>query len=100
MGRERHFEEQRAKQIQITVEGRKVVLLATEDDSSTLEELTDGERSVALLATEGLSNTDIAERRGCSVRTVANQLASVYKKLGVSSREQLVSRLTGVTQES
>ena len=100
MGRERHFEEQRAQQIQITVEGRKVVLLATEDDSSTLEELTDGERSVALLATEGLSNTDIAERRGCSVRTVANQLASVYKKLGVSSREQLVSRLTGVTQES
>ena len=100
MGRERHFEEQRAQQIEITVEGRKVVLLATEDDSSTLEELTDGERSVALLATEGLSNTDIAERRGCSVRTVANQLASVYKKLGVSSREQLVSRLTGVTQES
>jgi DNA-binding CsgD family transcriptional regulator len=95
VARERKLEGRGAQQIQITVDGRKVVLLSTEDDSSTLEELTAGERSVALLAAEGLSNADIAERRGCSVRTVANQLASVYKKIGVSSREQLVSRLSG-----
>ena len=77
-----------------------MVLLAAEDDTGVLDKLTDAERSVALLSTEGLSSTDIAKRRGCSVRTVANHLSSIYKKLGISSREQLVSRLSGDTSVS
>lgn len=45
--------------------------------------LTPAEREVTeLLIREGLSNTALAERLGKSVKTVANQLSSVYVKLG------------------
>lgn len=54
-------------------------------------QLTAAERSVIELALAGLSNSEIAERRRSSARTIANQLAAVYKKLGVSGRRELAS---------
>jgi DNA-binding NarL/FixJ family response regulator len=57
--------------------------------------LTEAEREVAELVLEGLSNRDIAERRGASVKTIANQLRRIYEKLGVSSRFELAARLEG-----
>lgn len=47
------------------------------------------EREVALLAAERLSAREIGERLGSSAKTVTNQLASVYRKLGVSGRAEL-----------
>jgi len=45
--------------------------------------LTPAEREVAvLLVREGLSNAALADTLGKSVKTVANQLSSVYVKLG------------------
>jgi DNA-binding CsgD family transcriptional regulator len=35
----------------------------------------------------------IAKLRGASTRTVANQIASAYRKVGVSSRGELLARL-------
>jgi DNA-binding CsgD family transcriptional regulator len=55
--------------------------------------LTGAERAVVELARSGLSNAAIARRRRCSPRTVANQLASAYKKLGVGSRRELRAKL-------
>ena len=55
--------------------------------------LTAAERAVALLALRGLTNRDIARLRGVSARTVANQLASVFRKMGVGSRRELVARM-------
>lgn len=52
-------------------------------------DLTDAERDVALRVAEGQSNAAIAEARGTHVRTVANQLASLFRKLGVASRAEL-----------
>lgn len=60
-----------------------------------LASLTPAERAVALLAVEGLSNAEIAERRRATPKTVANQLRRVYAKLGVRSRFALVALLTG-----
>lgn len=40
----------------------------------------------------GESNDDIARRRGTSPRTVANQIASIFRKHGVGSRAELVAR--------
>lgn len=40
----------------------------------------------------GRSNAEIATLRGCSARTVANQVASLFRKLGVRSRLELVAR--------
>lgn len=55
--------------------------------------LTPSERDVAKGLLEGLSNTQIARERGVAVRTVANQVAAVLKKTGVSSRIELVRKL-------
>jgi len=45
------------------------------------------------LVMRGESNAAIARKRRCSPRTVANQIASVLRKLGASSRYELASRL-------
>jgi DNA-binding NarL/FixJ family response regulator len=54
--------------------------------------LTEAERAVACDAVRGLSNLQIAKRRNRAPRTVANQLASAFRKLGVSSRADLIAR--------
>lgn len=51
------------------------------------------ELEVALLAATGASNAAIAAERGVSARTVANQLASAFRKLGVGSRFELAAAL-------
>ncbi len=57
---------------------------------NSAESLSVAERHVARLAAEGLSNAEVARVRGTSLRTVANQMASVLRKLGVDSRRQLM----------
>jgi DNA-binding NarL/FixJ family response regulator len=47
-------------------------------------------RGVAL----GKSNAEIAKERGTSPRTVANQVAGLLRKYGVSSRYELVLAIT------
>jgi DNA-binding CsgD family transcriptional regulator len=56
--------------------------------------LTAAEREVVALLRGGLSNAEIAHRRGRAVRTVANQVASIFGKLGVGSRSQLDALLS------
>jgi DNA-binding CsgD family transcriptional regulator len=55
--------------------------------------LTAAETEVVRLASQGLSNAEIGGRRGCAGRTVANQLASAFSKLGVGSRAELAALL-------
>lgn len=55
--------------------------------------LTTAERAVCQLVLEGHSNAEIAQRRGTSKRTVANQLQSVYIKVGVRGRRELAAAL-------
>ena len=52
--------------------------------------LTAREREVALLAGEGLTNPEIADRLVISLGTVKNHLAQVFLKLGISKRSELV----------
>jgi DNA-binding CsgD family transcriptional regulator len=52
--------------------------------------LTRAERDVALLVLAGNSHEDIAKIRGRATRTIANQVASVFRKLGVASRTELL----------
>lgn len=53
--------------------------------------LTEAEREVATLVTAGLSNDAIARRRKVSLRTIAKQVSSIYRKLAVRSRRELVA---------
>ena len=55
--------------------------------------LTGAERDVALAITRGLSNAEIGAQRGVSTRTVANQVAALLRKCGVSSRVELAGAL-------
>lgn len=57
--------------------------------------LTAAESAVLDRLLQGASNADIARVRGASPRTVANQVASVLRKLGVASRYQLMARYGG-----
>ena len=54
--------------------------------------LTAAERQVVVGVLRGRSNAAIATARRTSCRTVANQLAAIYRKLGVSSRWELAAR--------
>ena len=54
--------------------------------------LTPAESRVALALLAGKSNAEIARERSAAVRTVANQVASIYRKLGVQSRAELCAR--------
>jgi DNA-binding NarL/FixJ family response regulator len=57
--------------------------------------LTSAEIAIVELALSGASNRQIAELRGTSTRTVANQLSTVFKKLGITSRPELFLHCAG-----
>ncbi|WP_203883836.1 helix-turn-helix transcriptional regulator [Planotetraspora kaengkrachanensis] len=60
--------------------------------------LTPRQRQIAGLAAAGLTNREIAQRLGLSIRTVANQLCRAYENLGSSDRTalgQLISLASG-----
>jgi DNA-binding NarL/FixJ family response regulator len=60
---------------------------------------TAAERGVLELLRAGLGNAQIAAARGTSPRTVANQIASIFRKLGVGSRSELFARLSAAGAE-
>lgn len=75
-----------------TEHGRCVVFVL--DAELDLTKLTESEQQVVRMVLEGLSNADIARQRGVSARTIVNQLASSYEKLGICSRRELKARLS------
>ncbi len=58
--------------------------------SPSADNLTAKERSVLRFAASGRSNKEIAQEMGLSPRTVQTHLASVFSKMGVSSRTEAV----------
>ena len=55
--------------------------------------LTAAEAAVMALVLEGLSNAEVARRRKVSARTVANQLAALFRKLKIGSRAELMAKV-------
>jgi DNA-binding CsgD family transcriptional regulator len=55
--------------------------------------LTRSEREVVRAVLAGASRAEVARVRGTSRNTVANILASAFRKLGVNSRLELAARL-------
>jgi DNA-binding CsgD family transcriptional regulator len=76
-----------------TVGGEEYAVLILPNDDSELKptSLTPAEHEVTKLVLQGYSNTEIAALRRASARTVANQLQSAYRKLGIGSRHELAS---------
>jgi len=61
----------------------------------TYDELTQQERQVALMARDGLSNSEVGGRLFISPRTVEWHLRKVFAKLEISSRKELRTVLSG-----
>ena len=57
--------------------------------------LTDREKEICVLITEGLSNKQIAERLYISEGTVKNYISSIYDKTGIHDRVKLTLALKG-----
>jgi DNA-binding NarL/FixJ family response regulator len=68
-----------------------VLVMPTRERNAKALDLTSAERRIIEMVVLGLSNEAIAARRGTSARTVANQLQSIYAKLGISSRLELTA---------
>lgn len=62
----------------------------TDPEVAKIKSLTQREREVVALIAEGLKNKQIAQRLFISETTVTHHLSSVYSKLGVSDRLELV----------
>jgi DNA-binding NarL/FixJ family response regulator len=58
--------------------------------------LTSTEQVIFSALLRGQSNQDIATSRGRALRTVANQVAAIFQKLGVGSRAELVTKFSGL----
>src|SRR4029079_3741255 len=54
---------------------------------------TDREREIANLVAAGLTNREVADRLGLSVRTVDGHLYRIFAKLGIEDRDQLARRI-------
>jgi DNA-binding CsgD family transcriptional regulator len=76
------------------LDGRRIEMVSIPRLERWLSEcLSPAEVSVMLLRAEGLTHSEIAQQRSASSRTVANQIASASRKLGVSGRASLLSYL-------
>jgi DNA-binding CsgD family transcriptional regulator len=71
----------------------RLAMLLTRDARSSLDEalLSDAEREVYQLLRRGLSNRAIASLRSRSLRTIANQVASILRKTRRRSRRELLT---------
>lgn len=84
----------RARASLVRVGGEELVVVSVPSLSSNVPAgLTIAEKSVLDLLLQGCSNPQIARQRGTSVRTVANQAAAIFRKLGVQRRAQLADAL-------
>lgn len=57
--------------------------------------LTPSERRIAARAAAGASNAEIAQALFVTVKTVEMHLSNAYRKLGISSRNELARALEG-----
>jgi DNA-binding NarL/FixJ family response regulator len=55
-----------------------------------LDELTHREREIFTLIATGYDNDQIAEKLGLAVQTVRNQVSTIYSKLGVKDRFEII----------
>ena len=78
--------------MRLRVGSTEVLVVSYPVPAAALPTLTRAERSVLDGLLRGVSLARIARGRRRSAATVKNQAASIYRKLGVHSRSELVAR--------
>lgn len=67
--------------------------------TAMVQGLTVAEQEVLALLLDGYDNAAIAEARSTSPRTAANQIASIFRKVGVTSRAELAAKVSALAVE-
>ena len=83
----------------ITFQGdgvRYLMLSFSVEGGEPAPQLTAAEREVLQAVLDGRTNASIARDRGTAVRTVANQVAALFRKFGASSRLDLARRASSL----
>jgi DNA-binding CsgD family transcriptional regulator len=86
---------ERTRLTQFTLGGERFVVFSAPVAPQEMEALTASEREVLAQVARGMSNADIARARGTSTHTVANQIASLFRKTGAHSRADLARWASG-----
>ena len=68
------------------------------DGARAFDTLTAAQLEVLTLMAQGFDNDAIATRRGCSVSSVGNLIAELYRRLGINPRGELNPRVEAVRQ--
>jgi len=68
------------------------------DGARAFDMLTATQLEVLTLIAQGFDNDAIATRRGCSVSSVSNLIAELYRRLGIDPRGELNPRVEAVRQ--
>jgi len=80
----------------MTVDGEELLVFEwTSEPTAPPADLSSAEADVLARLARGQSNAEIAKARKTSARTVANQVASLLRKTGASSRFELIRRFVG-----
>ena len=82
-------------------EGLRFIIYSSKEDGFRVNsqvmkqnQLTDREKDLACQITLGLTNIQIAEKLGISIRTVENHLCAIYAKMNVKNRTSLTHMLS------
>ena len=84
------FELQRLALGTLSIDTSTVDHPATKGSTSNWQTLSKAEQEVAILAAAGWPNSAIGVRRGTSTRTTDAQISSIFQKLMINSREDIV----------
>lgn len=86
----------RMERLDLTIAGHELGVLAVDarPRGAAAGALSTVELEVASYVTRGWSNQRIAIERQVSPRTIANQLRTIYEKLGIASRSELARTMT------
>ena len=76
----------------VEVVDEDLAIFAWDVERPVTASLTEAERDVLERIVAGASNAEIARARQASIRTVANQVAGLLRKLGAASRYELIQR--------
>lgn len=83
----------RRKLAEKSISDERFLIASSSLNTKDFENLSEAEREITVLMIAGSTNADIAEKRGVSEYTIANQVQSIFRKLCVRSRGELVVKL-------
>jgi DNA-binding NarL/FixJ family response regulator len=75
------------------LDGMEAAVLSVGSRVYVPSRLSPAEVAVVELVTRGLSNSEVARSLCIAERTVANHLAAIYRKVGVSCRVELLAQM-------